>query len=207
MAATAFLTAFYMFRLLWLTFFGRPRMTPEVEHHVHESPWSMTGVLIALAVFSAIGGFFDIPHFLSSLPTLPEPREELHEMEMPLLWISIAIALAGLGGAAFFFGGNAERAARVAPRFAALQRLLLNKYYVDEAYDRLLARPLYWISDRAFLRVGDRLLLDGTLNGLARLAHRAAGGLSRLQTGNLHLYALLVLAGSVAALIWGFRNG
>ena len=63
-ALTALMTAFYMFRLLWLTFFGASRMDPEVEHHVHESPLSMTGVLVVLAVLSAVGGFIAIPHFL-----------------------------------------------------------------------------------------------------------------------------------------------
>ncbi len=206
MAATALLTAFYMFRLLWLTFLGRSRMDHEVEHHVHESPWSMVGVLVVLAALSAVGGFFDVPHFLSSLPTLPEPREGAHELEMPLLWISIAIALAGLALAYRYFGHDAARAAQAAPRFAGLQRILANKYFVDEAYERLLGRPLTWVSDRVFLNVGDRVLLDGTLNGLARLAHRAAGGLGRVQTGNLHLYALFVLAGALVALVWGLRH-
>jgi NADH-quinone oxidoreductase subunit L len=206
MAATALLTAFYMFRLLWLTFLGRSRMAPEVEHHVHESPWSMVGVLVALAALSAVGGFIDVPHYLSSLPTLPEPRPDAHELEMRLLWISIAIALAGLALAAVYFGHEAVRAARAAPRFAGLQRVLFNKYYVDEAYERLLGRPLVWLSRRVFLGIGDRLILDGTLDGLARLAHRAAGGLARLQTGNLHYYALLALAGAVVALAWGLRH-
>ena len=125
---------------------------------------------------------------------------------MPLLWISIAIAIAGLVIAARFFGHDAIRAARVAPRFAGLARVLSNKYYVDEAYERLLGRPLTWVSERVFLNIGDRVLLDGTLNGLARIAHRAAGGLGRVQTGNLHLYALLVLAGALVALIWGLRH-
>src|SRR4029434_3368720 len=72
MIATAFMTAFYMFRLLWLTFLGRSRMTHEVEHHVHESPVSMTGVLVVLAVLSAIGGFLSIPHYLEPLLPMPE---------------------------------------------------------------------------------------------------------------------------------------
>ncbi len=207
MAATALMTAFYMFRLLWLAFFGRSRMTPEVEHHVHESPWSMTGVLIALAVLSAIGGYFDVPHFLASLPHLPESREAAEGMEMPLLWISIAIALAGLGGAAFFFGRNAVRAIRVAPRVALARTVLAGKYFVDELYAAVLARPLAWISDRVFLRVGDRVLIDGTLDGLARLAQRTAGVLARVQAGNIHLYALFVLGGIVIALLWSFRHG
>ena len=89
-ATTALLTAFYMFRLLWLTFFGRSRMTPETEHHVHESPASMTGVLIVLAILSAIGGFLPLPHFLAPLLPLPEVVPELEHFETPLVVVSIA---------------------------------------------------------------------------------------------------------------------
>ncbi len=206
-AGTALLTAFYMFRLLWLTFLGKSRIAPETERHVHESPLSMTSVLAVLAALSTVGGFFDVPHFLASLPALPTPHEELHGLELPLLGVSILIALAGLSGAAFFFGRDAVRAARAQPRLATLNRLLAGKYFVDEAYDRWLARPLYWISEHAFLRIGDRLLLDGSLHGLARLAQRSAGALSRAQAGNLHLYALFVLLGTVACLVWSFRHG
>jgi len=205
-AGTALLTAFYMFRLLWLTFFGRSRMTPEVEHHIHESPFSMTSVLVVLAVFSAIGGFFSIPHFLEPLLPMPEAKQELHHLETPLVVVSVVLALLGLAAAAFFFGRDAERANRLRPRFAGLQKLLYDKYYIDELYDRLITRPLYWISDRVFLRIGDRALLDGTLNGLAGLAQRTAGALGRVQTGNLHLYALFVLLGSLACLLLVWRH-
>ena len=102
-AATALLTAFYMFRLLWLTFFGRSRMTPETEHHVHESPASMTGVLIVLAILSAIGGFLPLPHFLAPLLPLPEVVPGLEHFETPLVVVSIALALAGLAAAAYLF--------------------------------------------------------------------------------------------------------
>ena len=70
-AATALLTAIYMFRLLWLTFFGKSRMDAATEHHVHESPWSMTGILIVLAALSTVGGFIPVPHYLE--PMLPLP--------------------------------------------------------------------------------------------------------------------------------------
>ncbi len=196
-----------MFRLLWLTFLGKSRVAPDVAHHVHESPLSMTSVLAVLALLSAVGGFFDVPHFLASLPALPAPREGLHDLELPLLGISILIALAGLGGAIYFYGRDAVRAARALPRLSALNRVLAGKYFVDEAYERWLGRPLYWVSEHAFLRVGDRLLLDGSLNGLARLAHRAAGTLSRVQAGNLHVYALYILLGTFACLVWSFRHG
>ncbi len=92
MAATALMTAFYMFRLLWLVFLGRSRMEPEVEHHVHESPLSMTGVLMVLALLSAVGGFVALPHFLEPLLPMAKTPEALHHFEMPLLILSVAIA-------------------------------------------------------------------------------------------------------------------
>jgi len=206
-AATALLTAFYMFRLLWLTFFGRSRMSAEAERHAHESPLSMTGVLVVLAALSAVGGFLSIPHFLGSLLPLPEVKPEFEHVETPLIAVSIAIAFAGLAAAAFVYGGDGARGERLRERFPALHRVLSGKYFVDEAYDRLVARPLYWVSDRVFLRLGDRTLLDGSLHGLAALGRRTAAGLSRVQNGNLQLYALLVFVGIVAALAWSARHG
>jgi NADH-quinone oxidoreductase subunit L len=206
-SATALLTSFYMFRLVWLTFLGKSRMEPKVEHHVHESPKSMTGVLAVLAALSAVGGFLALPHFLAPMLPLPEVPESLHHLETPLLVGSIVIAFAGLGLAAYFFGNGAVRAARMRERFVALHRILSGKYFIDELYDRLLGRPLYWISDKVFLRTGDRFLFDGSLHGLAGLAKRTAGAFSRVQTGNLHLYAFLVLAGMAACLAWSFRYG
>ena len=207
MAATALMTAFYMFRLLWLVFLTPSRMEPEVAHHVHESPLSMTGVLMVLAALSAVGGFVAVPHFLEPLLPMAKTPEALHHYETPLLILSVVIALAGLAGAWLVFSGGTERAARLAQRFAMMHRTLYNKYFVDEAYDRVLGRPLVWLSDRIFLNIGDRVLLDGSLNGLARLARRTAGVFSRVETGNLHRYAFLVLAGSIAMLAWSLRHG
>ena len=105
--------------------------------------------------------------------------------------LSVALALAGPARAPRT--SSAARSARRALRDAAspaLHRVLSGKYYVDELYDRLLARPLAWISERVFLGLGDRVLLDGSLHGLAALARRTAGALARVQTGNLQLYAV-----------------
>jgi NADH-quinone oxidoreductase subunit L len=206
-ALTALMTSFYMFRLLWLTFFGAPRMDEHTAHHVHESPLSMTGVLVVLAVGSAIGGFLSIPHFLEPMFALPAVREAVEHLETPVVWLSVAIALVGLAGAAYFFSGKGDRADAVARRFPVLHRILSGKYYVDELYDAVLARPLTWISDRIFLGVGDRVLLDGSLNGLAALARRTAGALARVQTGNLQLYLTLALAGLLIALGWSWQHG
>jgi len=206
MSLTALMTAFYMFRLLWLTFFGRSRMDHEVEHHVHESPLSMTSVLAILAVLSAIGGFFSVPHFLEPQLPLPAVPDSLHHYEKLLVGIAVAIGLAGLAGAAYVYGGTGARAERLLSRFAGVHRVLYDKYYVDELYDAVIAKPLLWISDRVFLRIGDRALIDGTLNGMAALAQRAAGLLGRVQTGSLHFYAFLVLTGMVAVVIWSWRH-
>jgi NADH-quinone oxidoreductase subunit L len=205
-AATALMTAFYMFRLLWLTFLGTSRMAPEVEHHVHESPRSMTGVLALLAALSAVGGFIAVPHFLEAQLPLPAVHEELHHFETPLLVVSVVLALAGLAAAAFLFGGAPGRVERLRMRFAGVHRWLSAKYYVDELYERVIGRPLVWISDRIFLRLGDRWILDGTLNGLAAIGRGSAYVLGRLQSGSLHLYAWFVLVGIVGALLWSWRH-
>ncbi|MCU0805009.1 MAG: NADH-quinone oxidoreductase subunit L [Burkholderiales bacterium] len=205
MSFTALLTAFYMFRLVWLTFFGRSRMSHEVEHHVHESPRSMTSVLSVLALLSAVGGFVSIPHFLEPQLPLPAVPDAMHHYEPLLIGIAVAIGFAGLAGAAYVYGGTGARAAGLRERFAGVHRLLYDKYYVDELYDLVIVRPLHWTSE-IFLRVGDRAIIDGTLNGMAALAQRAAGLLGRVQTGSLHFYALLVLAGMVAVIVWSWRH-
>jgi len=205
-AATALMTAFYMFRLLWLTFLGTSRMAPEVEHHVHESPRSMTGVLALLAALSAVGGFIAVPHFLEAQLPLPAVQEALHHYETPLLVVSVALALAGLAAAAFLFGGAPGRVERLRAQFAGLHRWLSAKYYIDELYERVIGRPLVWISDRVFLRLGDRAIIDGSLHGLAALGRRTAGGLARIQNGQLHFYALLVLVGIVVTVAWSWRH-
>jgi len=205
-AATALMTAFYMFRLLWLAFFGRSRMSHEVEHHVHESPLSMTGVLVLLAALSALGGFIAVPHFLEAQLPLPPVDEHLHAYETPLLVLSVVLALAGLAAAAWLFGGPPERAERLRATFAGMHRWLSGKYFIDELYERVLGKPLTWISDRVFLRFGDRALIDGTLHALAAIARGSAAVFGRLQTGSLHLYAWFVLLGIVGTLLWSWRH-
>ena len=206
-ALTSLMTSFYMFRLLWLTFFGASRMDEHVEHHVHESPLNMTGVLMVLAAFSALGGFIAVPHFLEPVLPLAKAQHALEHYEHTIVIASIVMAFAGLVGAWFFFSGTASRAAAVGRSFTGVHRLLTNKYYIDELYERVLGRPLVAISEILFLNAGDRFLLDGTLNGLARLAQRGAGVLGRLQTGSLQWYLLMVVAGTVVCLIWSVHHG
>jgi len=207
MSFTALLTAFYMFRLLWVTFLTPSRMDHETEHHVHESPLSMTSVLVVLAILSAIGGFFHVYHFLEPVMPMPAENEALEHLKTPLIGVAIAIGLAGLAAAWFVYRGGLGLAERLQARFAGLHRLLTNKYYVDELYEAVLGRPLMWISDRVFLGLGDRALIDGSLHGLTAVAQRAAGRLSRVETGNLQFYVLLAVLGVIASLAWMWRNG
>jgi len=206
-ALTALMTAFYMFRLLWLTFLTPSRMDAETAHHVHESPPSMTGVLVILAVLSAVGGFVHLPEYLAPLMPLPAVRHELEHYEHWLVILSVAIALAGLAGAFLVYRRGLARAETLAARFPRLHRLLSGKYFVDELYEAVLGRPLHWLSERVFLGLGDRLLLDGSLNGMAALAQRTAGRLARVETGSLQFYVLLAVAGVVASLAWMWRHG
>src|SRR5512138_3209973 len=205
-AATALMTAFYMFRLLWLAFLTPSRMEAKVAAHVHESPWSMTGVLVLLAALSALGGFIAVPHFLETQLPLPEIDASRHATESLLLWVSVALAAAGLGLAALLYAGRGERADRIAARWATPHRWLSAKYYIDELYERVLDRPLVWISDRVFLRLSDRVLIDGTLHALAALGRFGAALFGRLQSGSLQVYAWFVLIGIAGALWWAVRH-
>jgi NADH-quinone oxidoreductase subunit L len=204
---SALLTSFYMFRLLWLTFLTPSRMDHETEHHVHESPLSMTGVLMILAALSAVGGFFHVYHFLEPVMPMPAEDESLHHLKLPLIMVAVAIGFAGLGLAWYVYRGGLAQAERLQQRFPGLHRVLSGKYYVDEFYEAVLGRPLNWISERVFLGLGDRALIDGSLHGLTGLAQRAAGRLSRVETGNLQFYVLLAVLGVVASLAWVWRNG
>jgi NADH-quinone oxidoreductase subunit L len=201
------LTSFYMFRLLWLTFFGASRMDKEVEHHVHESPLSMTGVLMVLALLSAVGGFIPVAHYLEAMLPLPPVPEALHHQERILIALAVVFAFAGLAGAWFFFSGTAARAAGVRASLTGVHRWLTNKYYVDELYEAALGRPLAWLSKRVFLQLGDRTMFDGTLHLLAATAQRGAAAFAALQTGSLHRYALYVVVGVLAAVLWSLRHG
>jgi len=204
---TALLTAFYMFRLLWLTFLTPSRMSHETEHHVHESPFSMTSVLVVLAILSAVGGFISIPHFLEHQMPLPTVHHDLEHWETPLIVLSVVLAVAGLLGAYLVYGKGLARGDALAARFPRLHRLLSGKYYVDELYEATLGRPLNWISERVFLGLGDRFLIDGSLNGMAALAQRAAGRLSRVESGNLQFYVVLAVLGFIACVAWIWRHG
>ena len=149
-AVGAFLTSFYMFRLTYVTFYGRSRVDPKVEHHIHESPPVMTVPLMILAGLSVLGGFLGVPPehgwFHGFLESVAAPVGAVtHEVGMGtligLMAVAIGIALGGWGVAHYLYAIKPGTADAWSERFAVAYRTLLNKYYVDEQYDALFVEP------------------------------------------------------------------
>jgi NADH-quinone oxidoreductase subunit L len=204
----ALCTAYYMFRLVYLTFFGEFRGTHEQEHHLHESPWTMTLPLIVLAILSTFGGLLAWNHGLAHwlAPIYPEmagsPAEfEIHN-EYLLMGIATAIAVLGwwLARSRFKTRGLAsdESFAQTAP---AVARGMENKWYVDELYGATVVRPLERLSQ--FLWKGIDALIDGLLAIIGYIVAATGDLLRYFQTGNVRNYALM-LFGGVIVFIWVF---
>ena len=194
------LTAFYMFRLFFVTFWGENRSDPEVARHIHESPQAMTIPLVVLAILSLIGGYFTLPELLSPLYGHEHPQVSPLVKYLPTL-----LGLGGIGLAYRLYvhdppfvpgRGGADRLSR---QFSGLHRLLLNKYYVDEFYEAAIVRPLLAASDWLW-KVWDTLVIDGLVNGTAQVM-QANGSVLRLwQTGNVQTYALSFCCGAIVIL-------
>jgi NADH-quinone oxidoreductase subunit L len=204
------LTAFYMWRLVFLTFLGPSRVDHEVAHHVHESPPVMTVPLALLAVLAAGAGVWGLPgehgsaigRFLGpALAGGHQAAGEHHGPAWALMAVSVLAALAGILVAwTMYVRGRADLGKIGVPQ-NAVHRVLLNKYYVDELYDRLIVQPLYALS-RWCAETVDAGVIDGAVNGVATVVERAAGRLRRYQTGFVMNYALSMLVGVVALLGW-----
>jgi NADH-quinone oxidoreductase subunit L len=213
-ALAAGLTAFYIFRLIYLTFHGESRLDPEVARHVHESPRVMTIPLMLLAVLSLVGGWVGIPHLFTPLDEFLEPVFSRYThleivppdlsfgLELSFMGISVAIALLGIGVAYLMYLKNPALPGILAARFAGLYRLLYNKYYIDEIYNALIVRPIAVMSDLLFWRVIDMRLVDGAVNGVAALFGAIGQYLRRLQTGAVQAYALSLLLGAVVLIFY-----
>ncbi|MBI3247498.1 MAG: NADH-quinone oxidoreductase subunit L [Deltaproteobacteria bacterium] len=189
------MTAFYMFRLLFVTFFGENRSSHEVQHHIHESPASMTVPLAILAVLSVVGGYIPLLHFLSPM------FGGHHEAEVPSLvkYLPTVVGIGGIALAYVMYVLNPAIAESAASSLSAFHKLLFNKYYVDEIYDAVIVRPIAGISNWLW-QVWDAIVIDGTVNGAAHTM-QANGSLLRLwQNGNVQNYALSFLIGAMAIL-------
>jgi len=191
---TAGMTAFYVFRAIFLTFFGEYRGPEHV--HPHESPPVMTLPLVALAVLSLIGGFFNVSRWLE--PLFPGTEPQHNEL---LVAISVAAGLIGIGLAYWFYVARPGLADSVAARLGVLYRLVYNKYFVDEVYHAVVVESVVDASRDVLWKNVDAGVIDGTVNGIGARARGVGGVLRLLQSGNIRSYATWVLIGSLGVLM------
>ena len=206
---TALLTSFYMFRLMFLTFTGKPRFD-EHHVHVHESPWSMVGPLVVLAVLSLIGGWVAAPAlwggpdyfsaFLQPVFGAPEAagaEAAAHNTELILSGVALATALLGLAFAWWLYISRPSKADQLAKSMKPAYTTLLNKYYVDELYAAVVVKPLLWLSTNFLWKVVDVAGIDGTVNGIASGATNIGDTVRHTQSGNTRSYAVWVVIGAL----------
>jgi len=212
---TALLTAFYMFRLIFLTFSGKPRYD-EKKVHIHESPWSMLGPLVALAILSVIGGWFALPtffqgpdHFANFLAPVfggaPEAagaatEASTHQLELILAGVAFGTALVGIAMAYWLYLKNPRKPDELAKSLKPVYTTLLNKYYVDQLYAATVVRPLLWLSTNVLWKAADVAGIDGTVNGIAHGTAAIGDGIRHSQSGNTRSYAVWVVAGAIVVL-------
>lgn len=218
---TACLTAFYTGRMMSLTFYGKEKMSHDVKHHLHESPGLMTFPLYVLAFLAAFGGFLGVPHLMGDyLGHMPHYLSHwlnpvIPSAHLPLVGVKLAlhegVVMTGSSilAIAFYFLGvklflKAEYISDLVTGIKPLQKLLSNKYYVDELYALIIVNPLKKLS--AFSSaVLDKLMIDGAVNGIGREVRRIGTGLRVLQTGDLQTYAMMMLLGLVTVIFLIFK--
>ncbi len=208
---TAILTAFYMFRLLYLTFHGKSNVTAEAEKHLHESPPVMLIPLYILAFLSIFGGYIGLPHALGGgawfenflKPVIAESAHVIEtgshhapSLEYILMLASVVAVLLGIVVAYNFYIKNPEKPKQLAQRFAGCYRLIFNKYYIDEVYDYLIVKPLYILS-LIFWKIFDVRVIDGFVNRLAKFFGSMSERFRILQTGFVRNYALVFFIGVI----------
>ncbi len=218
---TAVMTAFYMFRAVGLTFFGKSRLDPHLEGHVHESPWQITVPLLTLAGLAIVGGWVGIPHLLGGLVNIPNVLEHYFDgffatlpatygvtaphgagQEFGLMGLSTGAALAAMFGAYVLFAKHPGKAAAARDAVKPLHTLLANKYWIDELYDLLIVRSIHWISDMVLWRIVDVKIIDAIVNGIGYSARNIGGSLRLTQNGVIQNYAVGIAVGAVLIFWW-----
>jgi len=204
--ATAFLTSFYIFRLIFMTFHGESRVEPDKQHHIHESPPVMTIPLIVLGVLALVGGWVGLPKgllwgeaFSRFLAPVVGTFHPAFEPSVAMLTVvSVGLALAGLALAYLFYIVQPGLPALLAYQARSAYEVLLNKYYVDEFYNLVIFRPLFWIATFALSRVVDTFAIEGLVNGTGLTVETGGEVARRVETGNVQQYAFVYVLGVVA---------
>ena len=211
---TAAITAFYMFRLIALTFYGKPRYD-EKHVHPHESPSTMTLPLVILAFLSVTGGLIGLPHF-TGLPNLLEhwlepvfknaqsvlisihpESEHSTTVELFLVVLSVAIASASV----IYSFRKFSKQEKFEPE-SGIGKVLENKYYVDEAYDTLIVNPIQKTSSNFLWKIFDIKIIDGAVNGIAKYISNISFDWRKLQTGVIQDYTTISVAGVIIIIVY-----
>ncbi len=209
----ALFTSFYSWRLIFMTFHGKPRASADVMHHVHESPPVMLVPLFVLAAGALAAGFIFAPWFIgehyaefwkSALFTLPD-NEILHHVHDVPVWVKLApfvMMLVGFLVAWQFYIRSPETPKRLAAQHQGLYKFLLNKWYFDELYDFLFVRPAMRLG-RFLWKKGDGWVIDGLgPDGVSARVIDVTRNVVRLQSGYLYHYAFAMLIGVAALVTW-----
>lgn len=190
---TAGMTAFYVWRAFWMTFSGEYKG----HGHPHESPWSMLGPLVVLAILSLVGGFlFNVPKILEGMFPLAEGPED-----MTLTYISVAFGLGGIALSYYMYVVKPALPESIASSLGGLYKLVYNKYFVDELYDAAVVHPLVAGSETVLWHGVDQGVIDATVNGVGNQSRGIGGILKHMQSGNIRSYATWVLIGAVGLLL------
>jgi len=191
---TAGMTAFYVWRAFWMTFWGEYRG----HGHPHESNWTMLGPLVGLAILSIVGGFlFNIPEILSGMFPIKEATETAGGMsEMMLTGISVAFGLGGIALSYLMYVVNPEIPEKISSSLGGLYTLVYNKYFVDEVYDTVIVHPLVQGSETVLWKMADAGVIDGIVNGAGTQSQGLGSILRLLQSGNIRSYATWVVIGA-----------
>jgi len=207
---TAGMTAFYMFRQLFMVFHGECRADAHAKAHLHESPAVMTLPLIVLAIGSIFTGWLGAPeylwgsrwdHWLQPLFGAGEAHEGSANTEILLTLLTLAVVAVGIYAAYAKYGRSARSAEETAGAEGLLYRLSYNKYYVDEIYDTLFVRP-FTACSRFFAEFVDPRIIDGMVNGVASFTRGLSWVWCGIQTGNVQHYAAGLLVGTLAFLVY-----
>jgi NADH-quinone oxidoreductase subunit L len=217
-AITAMLTAFYMFRLVSLTFYGKERFDHH-HAHAHESPSVMTIPLMILAFLSIVGGYVGLPKVFAGehgnlFETWLEPiyapaQAKLASYgshspleEILLMSVSVALAFSGIYFAYHVYTKNPKIVKNISAKLKGLYNLLLNKYFVDEVFEAAVVQPIQKGSEKFLWKITDNIIIDGTVNGVAKIIDKVSGVIRKIQTGVVQSYAVVMMVGIALVLLW-----
>ncbi|MCZ7581881.1 MAG: NADH-quinone oxidoreductase subunit L [Deltaproteobacteria bacterium] len=224
-ALTAVFTAIYMWRLTILTFFGESRVDQHAAEHPHQPAWTMSSVLVVLGFLSIVGGWIGIPAFLGKPVGIPnlfehwlEPVFEhahiglrydehaAHAAETKAFLLGLVIPIVGIALGVFLWTRQRERLAALAQSgvTGAFYRASKGKFFIDELYEAAVIRPIHAVSESFLWKAFDVRLIDGTVNGAAKLANRVAQSLRRIPSGEVQFYAVVIFVG-MAIILWALR--